>query len=70
LKVLIGCEESQRVTIEFRAKGHEAYSCDLIDCSGNFPQWHLKMDVFKAITLEKWDLLIAHPPCTPPGMYR
>ena len=47
--VLCGCEESQEVTKAFRAKGHEAYSCDLLPCSGGRPEWHLQMDVFKAI---------------------
>lgn len=42
MKILVACEESQRVTIEFRKLGHEAYSCDLLDCSGNHPEWHIK----------------------------
>lgn len=63
LKILVGCEESQAVTIEFRKLGHEAYSCDIQECSGGHPEWHLKMDVFKAIKLKDWDLLIAHPVC-------
>lgn len=45
MKVLVACEESQRVTIEFRKLGHQAYSCDLLDCSGNHPEWHIKKDV-------------------------
>ncbi len=63
-KVLIGCEESQRVCIEFRKLGYEAYSCDVLPCSGGHPEWHLKMDVFEVIKLKKWDLAIFHPPCT------
>lgn len=62
--VLIGCEESQTTCKAFRALGHEAYSCDLQDCSGGHPEWHLKMDVFEAIALIKPKLFIGHPPCT------
>lgn len=64
LKILVGCEESQAVTIALRKRGHEAYSCDLIPCSGGHPEWHLQMDVFKAIKLKKWDLGIFFPDCT------
>jgi len=64
MKVLIACEESQEVCKAFRARGHEAYSCDLQDCSGGHPEWHLKMDALDAIQLKRWDILIAHPPCT------
>jgi len=64
MKVLIACEESQTVCKAFRALGHEAYSNDIIDCSGGHPEWHLKMDALEAIKSQKWDLLIAHPPCT------
>lgn len=64
MKILVGCEESQAVCKAFRAKGHEAYSNDLIDCSGGYPEWHLKMDIFEAIQLDDWDILIAFPPCT------
>ena len=63
IKVLIGCEESQTITIAFRKLGIEAYSCDLQDCSGGYPEWHLKMDVFQAIDLIKPTLGIFHPPC-------
>lgn len=63
LKVLIACEESQAVTKAFRALGHEAYSCDLLPCSGGYPEWHFQQDVFKVIN-KGWDLMIAHPPCT------
>lgn len=63
MKVLVACEESQAVTIEFRKLGHEAYSCDIIDCSGGHPEWHLKQDVVPLLK-EKWDMIIAFPPCT------
>jgi hypothetical protein len=64
MKVLVACEESQVVCIAFRERGHEAFSCDLQECSGGHPEWHLQMDVFEAIKLKEWDLMIAHPPCT------
>lgn len=79
MKVLIACEESQRVCIAFRARGHEAYSCDIIDCSGGHPEWHIQQDVVPLLngncsfktndganhTIEgEWDLIIGHPPCT------
>ncbi len=64
MNILVGFEESQAICIEMRAKGHEAYSCDIQDCSGGHPEWHLKMDIFKAIYLKKWDMIILHPPCT------
>ena len=63
MKVLVACEESQRVCIAFRNKGHEAYSCDILECSGGHPEWHIQDDVLKHIN-ENWDLIIAHPPCT------
>lgn len=77
--MLVACEESQRVCRAFRERGHEAYSCDIIDCSGGHPEWHIKGDVIPLFngnctfttadththTLDgKWDLIIAHPPCT------
>lgn len=62
-KVLIACEESQTICIEFRKQGHEAYSCDIKNCSGGHPEWHIKDDVLKILT-EGWDLMIGHPPCT------
>lgn len=62
-RILIACEESQAVTIEFRKIGFEAYSCDLQDCSGGHPEWHIKEDVTLQI-YNDWDLIIAHPPCT------
>lgn len=64
MKVLIACEESQEVTKAFRARGHEAYSCDIQDCSGGHPQWHMKCDIRKPIIHAEWDLIIAFPPCT------
>lgn len=63
MKVLIACEESQRICIAFRNKGHEAYSCDILPCSGGHPEWHIQDDVLKYLD-ENWDLIIAHPPCT------
>lgn len=79
LRVLLACEESQAVTIELRKLGHEAYSCDIQDCSGGHPEWHIMQDVLPLLggncefmsmdgqrhTIEgKWDLIIAFPPCT------
>lgn len=79
MHVLIACEESQRVTAEFRRLGHCAYSCDVIECSGGHPEWHIKQDVIPLLngnctftTMDgvrhtikgKWDMIIAHPPCT------
>ena len=63
-RVLVGCEESQEVTKAFRELGFEAYSCDLQECSGGHPEWHLQMSVFDAIELIKPQLGIFHPPCT------
>ena len=79
LNILIACEESQRVTIEFRKLGHNAFSCDVMECSGGHPEWHIQQDVLPLINgncsfvtadgskhtiNEKWDMLIAFPPCT------
>ncbi|MBQ8685129.1 MAG: DNA cytosine methyltransferase [Clostridia bacterium] len=64
MRVLVACEESQRVTIEFRKLGHQAFSCDIKDCSGGFPEWHIKGDCIPVIEHNSWDLIIAHPPCT------
>lgn len=79
MNILLACEESQRVTIEMRKLGHEAYSCDLVPCSGGYPEWHIQSDVLPLIngncdfttadgTLHriagKWDMIIAFPPCT------
>ena len=75
MKVLIACEESQTVCKAFRAKGHEAYSCDIQMCSGGHPEWHICNDVLDIIngntdfftcdgnthTVRRWDLMIAHP---------
>lgn len=63
MKILVACEESQAVTIEFRKLGFEAYSCDIIDCSGGYPEWHIKDDVLNVIN-KGWDAMIAFPPCT------
>lgn len=78
LNVLVACEESQRVCTEFRKLGHNAFSCDILKCSGGHPEWHFNQDVLEVIKnkggiLEtgeeiyidgKWDLMVAHPPCT------
>jgi len=63
MKVLIACEESQAVCIEFRKLGFDAFSCDIQDCSGGHPEWHIQDDVLKVIN-DGWDLMIAFPPCT------
>ena len=62
MKVLVACEESQTVCKAFRKRGHEAYSCDIQECSGGHPEWHIQGDVLPLLK-EKWDLIIAHPPC-------
>lgn len=63
LNVLVACEESQAVCKAFRELGHNAYSCDLQECSGGHPEWHLQVDAEQLLKLH-WDLVIAHPPCT------
>jgi hypothetical protein len=63
LKILVACEESQVVCKAFRELGHEAYSCDIQDCSGERPEWHIKGDVLNHLN-DGWDLMTAHPPCT------
>lgn len=63
MRILLACEESQAVTIEMRKLGHEAYSCDLLPCSGGHPEWHLQQDVTELLK-QKWDMIIAFPPCT------
>lgn len=63
MRVLVACEESQTVCKAFRELGHEAYSCDIQDCSGGHPEWHIKGDVLGYLN-DGWDLMIAHPPCT------
>ncbi len=64
LNVLIACEESQAICIEFRKLGHTAFSCDLQDCSGGHPEWHIKGDAIEEAYSGKYDIMIAHPPCT------
>lgn len=79
MNILIACEESQRVCIEFRKKGHNSFSCDIQNCSGGYPQWHIKGDCLLLLNGNcefetedgnihringKWDMIIAHPPCT------
>lgn len=77
IKILVACEESQTITKEFRKLGFEAYSCDLQECSGNCPQWHICGDCVPVIEtgffktsdgtrhfVKEWTLIIAHPPCT------
>lgn len=63
MRILIACEESQAVCIAFRERGHEAYSCDIIDCSGGHPEWHIKADALELLKM-RWDMIIAFPPCT------
>lgn len=79
MKILVACEESQRVCKAFRERGHEAYSCDILECSGSHPEWHIQQDVLSLLdgdckfeTMDsvkhsiegKWDMIIAFPPCT------
>lgn len=79
MRILVACEESQRVCMEFRRLGHEAYSCDIEPCSGGHPEWHIQGDVIPLLdgrcsfqTTDgikhripgRWDMIIAHPPCT------
>lgn len=64
LNVLIGCEESQTVTMKFRDLGHLAFSNDLKNCSGGYEEYHLQMDVYDAISLKQWDFIGLHPVCT------
>lgn len=63
MKILVACEESQTVMIELRNLGHEAYSCDILECSGGFHEYHIQGDVTPLLK-EKWDMIIAFPPCT------
>lgn len=63
MKILVGCEESQAVTIELRELGHEAYSCDLKECSGGHPEWHIKDDILNVLK-DGWDKVFCHIPCT------
>jgi hypothetical protein len=64
MKILVACEESQAVTKELRDLGHEAYSCDLLDCSGGHPEWHIKGDAVKEAYSGKYDMMICFTPCT------
>lgn len=69
MKVLIACEESQIVCMAFRNKGHEAYSCDILPCSGGHPEWHIQEDIVDFFGHRRnyphtWDMIIAFPPCT------
>ena len=63
MKVLVACEESQAVTIAFRELGHEAFSCDILPCSGGYPEWHIQDDV-TPLLVQAWDMIIGFPPCT------
>lgn len=63
MRVLVACEESQAVCKAFRERGHEAYSCDLLPCSGGHPEWHLEVPV-QTVLKDNWDMVIAFPPCT------
>ncbi|GAG80618.1 unnamed protein product [marine sediment metagenome] len=82
MNILLACEESQAVCKEFRKRGHEAYSCDILPCSGGHPEWHIKTEIAKVLNgafqafgqfwteegtverIDKWDMVIAFPPCT------
>lgn len=77
MNILIACEESQRVCTAFRERGHNAFSCDIQECSGGHPEWHIMADCIPILRggqfctmdgtrhfVEKWDMIIAHPPCT------
>lgn len=64
MKVLIACEESQAVCKAFRSRGYEAYSCDIQECSGGHPEWHIQGDAIAQAYSGKYDLMIGHPPCT------
>ena len=78
MKILVACEESQRVCKAFRKRGHEAYSCDIVFCSGKEPRWHIWANVEPLLNgkcsfrtcdgiehhVDKWDMIIAFPPCT------
>lgn len=64
MMVLVACEESQIVCKEFRKIGHEAYSCDIQECSGGHPEWHIQDDAIKVAYSGEWDLMVSFPPCT------
>lgn len=63
-KILVACEESQAITKAFRKLGFEAYSCDLLPCSGGNPEWHIQGDAIEEAYSGKYDMMVAHPPCT------
>lgn len=63
MRILVACEESQTVTVALRERGAEAYSCDLLPCSGGHPEWHFQQNVIQLLT-EPWDMMLAFPPCT------
>lgn len=63
MRILLACEESQAVCKVFREKGHEAFSADILPCSGGFPEWHIQGDVLEILN-DGWDMMIAFPPCT------
>lgn len=63
MKILVACEESQAVTKELRLLGHEAFSCDILPCGGQNPEWHIEGDVIPELEKE-WDMIIGFPPCT------
>ncbi len=79
MRILVACEESQAVTVELRRLGHEAFSCDIVECSGGHPEWHICQDVIPLLSGDclfytvdgkahhidgKWDMILAFPPCT------
>ena len=63
MRILVACEESQAVCKAFRARGHEAYSCDIEPCSGGHPEWHIQVDAIELLKMN-WDMILAFPPCT------
>ena len=63
MRVLVACEESQRVCMEFRKRGHEAYSCDILPCGGGHSEWHIQADALEVVKMQ-WDMVLAFPPCT------
>lgn len=63
MKILLACEESQAVCIELRKLGHEAFSCDILPCSGGYPEWHIQGDVIEQLD-NGWDMMIGFPMCT------